>query len=141
LDDTVQHGLDRIAIGKLYADLGYPDVAIKIYQRGLQSDDLQNEAYWQALKELSFLHKKQTNLESACQLWEQAAQNNQIYAHVELAKVFEHHRKDFSVAIQWTQAAIEIVSKPDYPIYERQIILPDLEHRLERLIRKSNAVP
>ena len=36
LDGTIQHGLDMIAIGKLYADLGYPDIAVKIYQRGLQ---------------------------------------------------------------------------------------------------------
>ena len=139
LDDNIQHELDRIAIGKLYADLGYLDIAVEIYQLSLQSDDLQSKTYWYALKDLSFLHKKQSNLESACHLWEQAARNKQIYAHVELAKVFEHQQKDFSTAIHWTQSAIEIVSEPDYPFFEREVFLPELEHRLERLIRKYNA--
>jgi tetratricopeptide (TPR) repeat protein len=139
LEDRIQHGLDRIAIGKLYADLGYLDIAVKIYQLGLQSDDLQSKTYWYALKELSFIHKKQSDLSSACHLWEQAANNKQIYAHIELAKVFEHQQKDFSTAIHWTQSAIEIVSEPDYPLFEREFFLPELEHRLERLIRKFNA--
>jgi len=138
LDGTVQHGLDLIAIGKLYADLGYPDTAIQIYQRGLQYDNLQNEAYWQALKELSFLYKKQENIETACQLWEQAAQNGQIYAHVELAKVHEHREKDFSTATRWTQDAIHIVSEPKFPVYERDRLLPELEHRLKRVIKKAS---
>jgi len=138
LDGTIQHGLDLIAVGKLYADLGYPDTATQIYQRGLQYDNLQNEAYWQALKELSFLYKRQENIETACQLWEQAAQNGQIYAHVELAKVHEHREKDFSTATRWTQAAIHIVSEPKFPVYERDRLLPELEHRLKRVIKKAS---
>ena len=138
-DDIIQHGLDRIAVGKLYADLGYLDIAVEIYQLGLQSEDLQSETYWQALKELSFLHKKQSNLESACHLWEQAANNNQIYANVELAKVLEHQQKDYSAAIHWTQSAIEVVSEPDFPLFDREVFLPELEHRLERLKRKLTA--
>jgi uncharacterized protein YprB with RNaseH-like and TPR domain len=137
LQGSIEHGLDLLAIGKLYTDLGYLDTATQIYQRGLAYDDLQSEAYWQALKELSFLHKKQGEIESACWLWEQAAQNTQIYACIELAKVCEHRQKDFPTAIHWTQTAIEIISTPDYPIYERQRLLPELEHRLNRLERKS----
>lgn len=139
LDDHVEHGLDLLAIGKLYAHLGQLDTAVQIYRRGLEYDDVQNDAYKQARKELSFLHKKQGNIEAACQLWEQAAQDGQIYAHVELAKVFEHRKKDFAAALHWTEAAIRIVSAPNYPVYERQQILPELEHRLARLERKLAA--
>ncbi len=139
LDGSIEHGLDMIAIGKLYADLGQLEIATQIYQRGLEHDDVQNDVYWQALKELSFLHKKQENSRTACQLWEQAAQADQIYAHVELAKVYEHRKKDFASALHWTEAAIRIVSAPNYPVYERQHSLPELEHRLARLERKLTA--
>jgi len=139
LNETIEHGLDLLAVAKLYADLGQADLAAKIYQRGLAYDDLEQQAYWQALKELSFLHKKDDDFEAACVCWEQAAQDGQIYAHVELAKVFEHRQKDFVTAIQWTQTAIEIVTAPDYPAYDRQVVLPELEHRLARLERKSTA--
>ena len=138
LDPSIQHGLDLIAIGNLYADLGKLETAVQIYQHGLEFDDLRNGAYyWQALKELSFLQKKRGDMEAACGLWEQAAQNEQIYAYIELAKVCEHRQKDFPEAINWTQTAIEIVSDAGYPNYERDRLLPDLEHRLERLKRKS----
>ncbi|HBX68557.1 MAG TPA: hypothetical protein DEH25_04020, partial [Chloroflexi bacterium] len=88
LNGSVQHGLDLISIGKLYADLGQLDTAAQIYQRGLQRADVATEleAYWQALAELSFIHKKQENFEDAMHLWEQAATEGQIYAHIELAK-------------------------------------------------------
>jgi len=138
LDGSVEYGLDLIAIAKLYADLGQLDTAARIYQRGLEHDDVQKEAYWQALKDLSFLHKKRQDLEAACKLWELAAQAEQIYAYVELAKVSEHHHKDFPTALRWTQTAIEIVTKPNYPVYERQQVLSELEHRLERLVIKQN---
>jgi uncharacterized protein len=137
LDGSIEHGLDLIAIGKLYADLGQLDTAAQIYQRGLEHDDVQKEAYWQALKELSFLHKKRQDIEAACKLWESAAQAEHIYAHIELAKVCEHQIKDYETAIRWTQAAIDIVGQPKFPVYERQQILPELEHRLERLEGKK----
>jgi len=137
LNGSIEHGLDLIAIGKLYADLGKLDFATQIYQRGLEHDDVQKEVYWQALKELSFLFKKQVDLDSACQLWESAAQAGQIYAHVELAKVCEHQIKDYETAIHWTQTALEIVTKPDYPDYERLQFFPELEHRLARLENKQ----
>jgi uncharacterized protein YprB with RNaseH-like and TPR domain len=137
LNGSIEHGLDLIAIGKLYADLGLLDTAVQIYQCGLERTDLGKEAYWQALQELSFLHKKRDDFVSACQLWEQAAQAGQLYAYIELAKVCEHRHKDFSAARYWTQTAIEIVTAPDYSAYERLQTLPELEHRLARLNSKQ----
>ena len=137
LSGSVEFGLDLIAIGKLYADLGELELAAEIYQHGLARDDVHQEAYWKALEQLSFLHKKRDDLEGAMQLWGQAAGEGLIYAHVELAKVYEHKQRDFTAAILWTQAAIEIVSAPDYPELERAQWLPELEHRLGRLEKRQ----
>ena len=141
LNGSVQHGLDLISIGKLYADLGQLDTAAQIYQRGLQRADVATEleAYWQALAELSFIHKKQENFEDAMHLWEQAATEGQIYAHIELAKRYEHHEKEISTAMHWTQTALEIITAPEYPLYERERWQLELEHRQARLERKLTA--
>ncbi len=136
LGGNVEHGLDLISIGKLYADLGHLKTATEIYQHGLTHDDIHQEAYWKALSELSFLHKKQANIQQAIDLWEQAAKDQQIYAHVELAKYYEHRPKDFHIAIHWTDLAIEIISDPAYSVIEKVRWLPELEHRLARLHRK-----
>jgi uncharacterized protein YprB with RNaseH-like and TPR domain len=139
LGGSVEHGLDLIAIGKLYADLGYLDMATQIYQHGLTLDDVGQEPYWKALEQLSFLHKKRADLPKAMELWEQAAVAGQVYAHIELAKVYEHKQRDFNTASHWTQAAIRLVESPTYPSYERARWLPELEYRLARLERKQKS--
>ncbi len=136
LSGSVEHGLDLIAIGKLYADLGSVDTAIEIYTHGLIRDDLPHEAYWKAVEQLSFLHKKRGDVDQAMELWQQAAAEGLIFAHIELAKVLEHKRRDFAEASRWTRQAIEIVSASEYPDFERGQWLPELEYRLARLERK-----
>ena len=139
MNGGVEYGLDLIAIGKLYADLGYLDKATEIYHHGLTHDDVYQEAYWKALGQLSFLHKKRGDTAEAMKLWGQAAEEGQVYAHVELAKIYEHKQRDFAKAIRWTQQAITIISTPEYPDFERDQWLPQLEYRLARLERKMAA--
>ena len=138
LDGSIEHGLDLISIGKLYADLGHLNTAVNIYQRGLAHDDVQKDVYWNALQQLSFIHKKSGDHRKAIPLWEQAANDGQIYAHVELAKVYEHKERNIKAALMWTRNAINTISSSDYPAYERDIWQAELEHRLQRLERKIN---
>jgi tetratricopeptide (TPR) repeat protein len=137
VEGDIEHGLDLISIGKLYADLGHPNTAAEIYRRGLSYADVQQDAYWKALEQLSFLHKKQDEINEAMRLWQEAAEAGQIYAHVEIAKVYEHRRKDYTEAAHWTQVAIDIISTPNHPAVDRAQWLPELEHRLERLTQKQ----
>ena len=136
LSGSIEFGLDVISIGKLYADLGHLDTASEIYLHGLNHDNIHQEAYWKAISELSFLHKKLGHFPEAIALWEQAAKNKQIYAHIELAKIYEHTEKDIHKANQWTTEAIEIVQDNRFSIIDRVRWLPELEYRLARLQRK-----
>jgi len=138
LDGAVEHALDFIALGKLYQDLGHLELAERAYKRGLSDQQLGKKAYLDGLQKLSFLHKKQEDIAEALSLWKIAADEGQIYAHVELAKVYEHRRRDYTKAAIWTQEAINLVKAPGFPAYERARHLPELEHRLERLNRKLN---
>jgi uncharacterized protein YprB with RNaseH-like and TPR domain len=135
LGGAVEHALDLVAMGKLFEDLGHLKTATGLYEYGL-SHDLPEEAYWEAVQRLSFAHKRQGNFPAAVVLWHQAAHGGHIYAHVELAKFYEHKARDYREAAQWTQAAIALVSAPDFPRSERHQWLADLEYRLARLQRK-----
>jgi len=139
LEGEIEHGLDLIAIGKLYAELGELETAAKIYQRGLTYDNVHQDAYWKGIEQLSFIHKRRAETEQAVQLWEQAAENKDIYAHIELAKLHEHQHRDYIEAAIWTRSAIKITSASSYPTCERIRWLPELEHRLNRLNRKQFA--
>jgi len=135
LGGAVVHGLDLVSMGKLYGDLGHMEKAVQLYEHGV-AHALPEEAHWGAVRRLSFAQKRRGNLSAACASWREAAGSGQIYAHVELAKFYEHKQRDYAEAAQWTQAAIALVNAPGFPRHERSRRLAELEHRLARLHRK-----
>ena len=135
LDGAVVHGVDLVAIGKLFEGLGHLEMATQLYEHGL-THDLPEELHWEAVRRLSFAQKRCGNLPAAVALWREAARSGQIYAHVELAKFYEHKQRDYSEAAQWTHAALAVVNAPDFPGHACDRWLADLEHRLGRLHRK-----
>lgn len=136
LGAAVEHALDLIAIGKLFEAMGQFDQAVRLFDHGMGCNDLPEEHYWQTQQRLSFLHKRCQNLAAAVEVWELAAEGRQIYAHVELAKFYEHNQRDYQQAIGWTQAALDILAAPNASRAERRQWLKALEHRLARLQRK-----
>jgi uncharacterized protein len=134
-DETIQHGLDVIALAKLYEDLDRWDMAARLYERGLEMD-LDEEDFWKAVRRLSVLQKRRGDLDEAIRWWEQAAVQGHIYAHVELAKYYEHQRRDFPEAQKWAQVALREIQSGDFPSYEREYWQAELEHRLARLEAK-----
>jgi hypothetical protein len=133
---AVEHALDLIAIGKLYEDSGQFELAVRLFNEGMNRNDLPEEHYWEIQRRLSFLHKQSNNLAAAVEMWRMAAAGRQIYAHVELAKYYEHKQRDYRQALQWTQAALDLLNRPEAPRHERLGWLADLKHRLARLQRK-----
>jgi len=128
----LEHGLDVVALAKLFEDLDHPDDAALLYERGLKIG-LPEDGFWQAVQRLSALQRRRGDLEAAVRLWEQAAADGHIYAHVELAKYFEHRRRDYAAALFWTRGAIQHAREANLPGYERAHWLAELEHRLKRL--------
>ncbi|MFN2263213.1 MAG: ribonuclease H-like domain-containing protein [Anaerolineales bacterium] len=134
----VDNGVDLIAMAKIFEDMGEFSAAAECYQRGLY-DDLPYRIRNQAFQRWSIMEKRRNNLEQSIGLWKTAAESREIYAHEELAKAFEHKIHDLEQAIYWTELALEIIKKPDYPVIEREIWTPKLQHRLKRLQRKLAA--
>lgn len=140
----VQHGLDFVALGKLFEDLGHWDEAARLFERGLETGPstgsehgLDESDFGVAVKRLSILHKRRGDLEEAVRLWEEAAQRGHLYAFIELAKYYEHKRRDVKSALQWTKSALKLVEKTDMPAYTRKYWVKEIGHRMERLKRKA----
>jgi hypothetical protein len=132
----VEHGLDFIALGKLFEDLGHWEEAARLFERGLQFD-LTEADFGLALKRLSILQKRRGDFNEAIRLWETAASNGHIYAHIEMAKYYEHKCRDVKTALKWTRSALEHVERADLPAYMRKYWLDEINHRLARLERKD----
>jgi hypothetical protein len=119
----------------MFEDLGHPEKAAQLFEHGL-ARDLPEEVHWDTVRRLSFAQKRRGNLTTAVALWREAARSGQIYAHVELAKFYEHQQRDYSEAAQWAHTALTLVNAPDFPRHEARHWLADLEHRLARLHKK-----
>jgi hypothetical protein len=137
-DGRIQHGLDFIALGKLYEDLGQWDAAARLFEHGLTLE-LSEADFGSAVERLSHLQKRRGDLDEAVRLWEQAAAQGHIYAHVELAKHNEHRLRDYASALRWTESALELVKTSDQPAYVKKHWKEDLSHRKERLKQRRSA--
>jgi uncharacterized protein YprB with RNaseH-like and TPR domain len=134
----VEHGLDFVALGKLFEDLGRWEEAARLFERGLEFD-LTESDFGLAVKRLSTLQKRRGDFNEAVRLWEEAAQNGHIYAHIEMAKYYEHKCRDAQTARQWTLSALDHVQQADLPGYMRKHWLEEITHRLDRLERKASS--
>ena len=136
LNGLIEHGQDMAAIGKLYADLGNYQDAVKLYQHALEFEEQNPEGYWESIKRLSYIHKKLGDLKAAKSLWKRAAQQDQVYACEELAKLYEHTDRDFPEALYWTEFALDIISKANDQTRTKMQWEKSLTHRKKRLQRK-----
>ncbi len=91
------HGIDLIATGKLYEDLGELDQAERSYAAGL-AHDLPDDIRSQGMYRWSIMEKRRENYTRACELWIMAAEEEDIFAFEELAKYYEHREKDYTEA-------------------------------------------
>ncbi|MFZ5881866.1 MAG: ribonuclease H-like domain-containing protein [Chloroflexota bacterium] len=132
----VEHGLDFVALGKLFDDLGRWDEAVKLYERGLESN-LTESDFGVAVKRHAVLQKRRGDLTEAIRWWEQAAERGHIYACIELSKHYEHRARDLQQALHWAAAARDLVDGQALPSYERNHWLDEIGHRLSRLERKA----
>lgn len=134
--EDVNEGLDVIALAKFYEDLEEWELAARLFERGLEMS-IPEADFWQAVQRLSRLQKRRGNLEKAVQLWERAATQGHVYAHIELAKFHEHQRRDPAAALEWTERARAIISERNLPRYEYNHWMAELDHRYERLYKKA----
>ncbi len=134
-ETDLEHGLDIVALARLFEDLGKWDDAARLYERGLETG-LPESGFAEALRRYSALQRRRGDVESAVKLWERAAGEGHIYAHVELSKHYEHRERDCDEALRWAKSALELARAPSLPAYIRRHWMDEISHRLERLEKK-----
>jgi uncharacterized protein YprB with RNaseH-like and TPR domain len=132
----ITSGVELVALGKIFEDLGQIDDAARCYSEGLACD-LPSVVRFEALRRWSLMEKRRRNIMISIELWQEAAANQEIYAYEELAKVYEHHLVDIDKAIYWTETALRIIQTSGFESFEQPVWYRQLEHRLERLKRKA----
>lgn len=145
-------GAEFFALGRWYASGGQTAKAERAYRQALRSlDTAQGEQRSeqvpeadpgaglraQVLSALGYLLKQAERRDEAFAYWQQLALESpdDVLAHVELAKYFEWHADDLSLAAGWTRMALAQAAR--WPAgMRRDAVLAELRHRLTRLERK-----
>jgi uncharacterized protein len=131
--------LDLVAIARMHEELENVELAVSLYERAI-SQGLPRPFFIQTLERFAQLYRRRGNYEGALELWRKSVlEYQQVEAGVELAKYYEHRQRDYGEAIYWTQAALELAQKVDKPPSVRRILKKELQHRLDRLVRKKMA--
>lgn len=121
--------LSRIA--KLYEDCREDITAQNLYEAVLT----ERSEHSFSRKRLSFLYKKNGQIDKACECWQQAVTEDELYACEELAKFEEHVKMNIAKALEWTLKGIEILNKSCFLDHKK---LMELTNRRDRLSGKLN---
>lgn len=135
LGGDAPHTLDMIAIARLYEDLGFYEQAIPLYEFSLETG-LPEEFFIQTLQRFADLYRRRQEWDKTLMLWEKASQFHHIESCVELAKYYEHHAREYSLALQWTQMALDYVDLYIHGRASKKQWAQALNHRKERISRK-----
>ena len=130
-------GPEFYGLGRWYATEGRPAETERAYRAALGTN-LTPDLRAKALRDLAYLLKRADRRAEAFAYWQQLALGtaDDVLAHVELAKYFEWHVEDLSLAAQWTRAALAQVESWPTTGTRREDTLAELCHRLARLERK-----
>jgi hypothetical protein len=107
------------------------------YRRAL-ADRVPESVREQAYRRLSLLYKRCQKWEHAIALWHELLEQGtcqRLYPYVELAKYYEHRRRDYTTALNLVRQALEL-ARSGRLREASPATLPELQHRLARLERK-----
>lgn len=131
-----EEGLDLVAIGRLFEELGQPQKALEFYNAGMNAG-LPQDFYLQTLLRYAEIHRKVGEMQQACELWTKAANLDCAEACIHLAKYYEHQRREFHQALFWTERALRLtLVKNPIEKYSTELLTAPLQARLERLKKK-----
>jgi len=136
LDDPV----DLYSLGRVYQSLGDHHAGVRCFERAL-TGDASPELRQGALVSLAFAHKRSGSADEAAGIWQNLTGEEfpfSLLAHEELAKHWEHKKKEYGRALFFVEKAMAHLAS-DYcqdVASRRDRMIASLEHRKSRLMRK-----
>ncbi len=141
-DNVPDDPLDDFSLGRLFERAANPERSARHYARAVEAG-VAGPARRSALKGLADHNKRAGQWAEARRLWEELATEDsleRIHALHELAMFFEHRERDFRLALERCESALEAIDASyDWPLAFRTRWRDDFEHRRQRLRRRSGA--
>ena len=135
---VLAHGEDLYSLARCFESSGDDEAAMTAYRRALDCSISSGETRMVAVARLAALYKRLGQYERAVDLWRSVIGGCEIAPYVELAKYHEHQRREYEEAKALVYKAIEL-ARDIRDLAERRAMMVELEHRLQRLCRRTQA--
>jgi hypothetical protein len=134
--------LDLYSLGRIHQNLGNHQASLECFKHALAGKPTP-EWELEICTSLALVHKRTGQLEQAADIWEGLTQKDRTFsfsAHEELAKYYEHRKKDYAKALSIVERAIsQLNADPTlHPAAVRSRRLDSLKYRKARLERKKS---
>ncbi len=131
-------GNENISIGEIYKRSRKFQQADRYFKNALENNP-DNHFKEKILMNFAYSLKNQERLIEMCEIWEQLAENGNLTACVELAKYYEHHKRDYQTAVLWTNTALNLAGAVNDWSSDHYIELTLRLDRLQKKIKKENS--
>lgn len=107
VDYSGQLLIDLFSIARLFEDLGDEEKSYILFDHCLKNN-IASEFLPGVIHHLALYHRRRNEWDQAVSLWQTAAELDDVFSCIELAKYYEHVVKDYSSALNWSQKAFQI---------------------------------
>jgi len=131
--NCIEHPAEALALGRLCLSAGRTAEGLTYLKAAADADYASLSA--EASLELARCLKREGSWPEAVSIWKRAVENEctDLSAHVELAKYYEHHRRDYLHALELTARALARSEKSRRRLPGGELSREALLHRLNRL--------
>ncbi|MBI4277487.1 MAG: ribonuclease H-like domain-containing protein [Armatimonadetes bacterium] len=136
-----EFALDLYSVGRVHEVAGTAEHARVAYAAAL-ARGVEAPHRVRAAARLSRLYAREGRAEDAVRLWEEeigGPLRGSAQARVALAKLYEHHRRDYAAAHRAATEALDLAAEEPDPLRRR--LVEELVRRLDRLDRRMTARP
>jgi uncharacterized protein YprB with RNaseH-like and TPR domain len=137
--EMVKSALDLCSIGKIFEGHRDFQYSSKCYEEALKCD-LSDEEAVETLRLCAFAYKKQLKWDKAEAAWRDIislSRDFSPYPYEELAKYYEHQKKDYGQAESIVEEALQRLNRENISGSVKTEWRKDLDHRLARIKRKK----
>jgi uncharacterized protein YprB with RNaseH-like and TPR domain len=131
----IDQGLDLMALGHLFRDLGDYEKAILLYEGSLKNG-IPQDFYLSTINEYARIQKRKGNIKLAVEYWGKAERLDDLQAIEELAKYYEHNLVDNATARRYAARALDTIPQLHIPKSKKRSWQNLFTKRLARLDRK-----
>jgi uncharacterized protein len=136
--DPRQSNEEQYEVARWFDYIGEKDHAKHLYQQAATSEETVISI--QAKHQLATLYKKRNQFSEALTLWKQVVQYGsrslQLDACIEIAKIYEHRKRAFNLALEYVQKAENLLPVKEAWTKKEEKLFSDILKRKQRLVQK-----